>query len=218
MGGLTIALALLLSACALDFSRKASQGHQDGGSNGGTDSGEGGTDSGGIAACPAGQGRGAEGCTDVDECATGSHNCPIGSECLDRAGTFACRCPFGPANVDPRDGTRCEQVAFPSARSVGVGSALYVTEGHTAARSLTPPSTGREEESGEEERVGTDYVISVSISEEPEKSGGPGDPSPGLPQIRACGFPALGSSVSRIGSGTERAVHDARAWQGVAFQ
>lgn len=34
-------------------------------------------------------------CADIDECATGAHECSGGQECNNRQGTYTCQCPPG---------------------------------------------------------------------------------------------------------------------------
>jgi IPT/TIG domain/Calcium-binding EGF domain len=65
-------------------------------------------------ACPAGyagDGRtDGTGCTDVDECATGTATCLATATCADTEGSFACTCPAGFNGDGKTDGTGCTDV------------------------------------------------------------------------------------------------------------
>ena len=51
-----------------------------------------------------GSGKGAGGCTNIDECTTGKHNCDANADCTDTEGSFTCQCKAGYNG----DGVTCE--------------------------------------------------------------------------------------------------------------
>ena len=48
-------------------------------------------------------------CSNIDECATGTHNCPSNSQCEDEDGGFTCSClnGFEHTSSNTLDGTQC---------------------------------------------------------------------------------------------------------------